>query len=138
MVFKQVFRIAFVTLIWKRYKALIISTALLIFSLYLIGQIHADFLQHWELQEDNSQTGQSFIYKWLAYISCISLYCAFHYFKSSKKPADTAQEKKAKQQSLASELENLSDDEDPFASIRKREKLRSRSDFILKNKKEDK
>ena len=138
MVFKQVFRIAFVTLIWKRYKALIISTALLIFSLYLIGQIHADFLQHWELQEDNSQTGQSFIYKWLAYIGCISLYCAFHYFKSSRKPADTAQEKKAKQQSLTSELENLSDDEDPFASIRKREKLRSRSDFILKNKKEDK
>ena len=74
MIFKQVFRIAFITLIWKQYKAWIVSTVLLLLSLYLIGQIHSDLLQHWEIQQDTSKTGSSFIFKWLAYISCVFLY----------------------------------------------------------------
>jgi len=135
MVFKQVFRIAFVTLIWKQYKAWIVSTILLLISLYLIGQIHADFLHHWELQEDNSQTGQSFIAKWLAYIGCISLYCLYHFFRPKKKSESSSKQEKVKQKALKTELAELPSDEDPFTAIREREKLRSRSDFILQNKK---
>jgi len=138
MVFKQVFRIAFVTLIWKQYKAWIVSTILLLISLYLIGQIHADFLHHWELQEDNSQTGKSFIIKWVAYIGCILLYCLYHFLRPKKNTPSSKKQDKAKQKALKTELESLTDDEDPFSSIRTREKLRSRSDFILERNEKNK
>lgn len=135
MVFKQIFRIAFVTLIWKQYKAWIISTALLLLSLYLIGRIHADFLQHWTLQNDTSQTGQSFLYKWLAYFGSVALYFVYHYFRQKNTTTSSHKKNKEKQKELTKELENLPDSEDPFAVIRNRENLRTRSDFILKNKK---
>lgn len=136
MIFKQVFRIAFVALIWKQYKAWIISTVLLLLSLYLVSQIHADFLHHWQLQDDNSQTGLSFLYKWLAYIGSISLYCLYHFFRPKKK-ADEKKQNKEKQTALKKELENLSDDDDPFNAIRNRKKLRSRSDFILEKEEKE-
>ena len=138
MVFKQVFRIAFIALIWKQYKAWIVSTVLLFTSLYLIGQVHADFLQHWKIQDDNSHTGQSFIIKWLAYIVTISLYCLFHFFRPKKSSASDKKKDKAQQKKLKTELENLPSDADPFSSIRKRKKLRSRSDFILERSQKDK
>jgi len=131
MIFKQVFRIAFVTLIWKQYKAWIISTTLLLLSLYLIGQIHADVLQNWELQNDTTQTGASFIYKWLAYIGSISVYFLYHYFRPKK---DSKSAQKDKQNQIKKELNELSEDEDPFKLIREKEKLSSRSDILLKQK----
>ena len=42
------------------------------------------------------------------------------------------------QKKLKTELENLPSDADPFSSIRKRKKLRSRSDFILERSQKDK
>jgi len=134
MIFKQIFRIAFVALIWKQYKAWIISTVLLLLGLYLIGQIHTDFLQHWQLQGDTSKTGQSFIYKWTAYLGSIALYIGFHYFRPKKEPLNNQKKNKEKQKELTLELEKLSGDQDPFSAIRKREKLRTRSDFILEGK----
>jgi len=137
MIFRQVFRIAFITLIWKQYKAWIVSSLLLLLSLYLISAIHADFLLHWELQSDNSKTGMSFLYKWLAYVGCIVLYCLYHFLRPKKK-VDQQKLNKEKQTALNDELKNLSNEEDPFRTIRTRDKLRSRSDFILEKEKQDK
>jgi len=133
MVFKQVFRIAFITFIWKQYKTWIVSSILLLTCLYLIAQIHTDFLHHWELQQDNSQTGKSFIIKWLAYIGSISLYCLYHFFRPKRKPLPNDKKNKDQQKELNAQLKSLSADKDPFASIRARKTLRNRSDFILKS-----
>ena len=57
MVFKQIFRIAFVALIWKQYKALIVSTLLLIAFLLLISNVHDDYLTHSQLQNDAADAG---------------------------------------------------------------------------------
>ena len=127
MIFKQVFRIAFITLIWKNYKAWIVSSILLLLSFFLIGKIHSDLLQYWELQQDTSQTAASIIYKWLAYIGSVLIYCLYHFFR----PKKTAKSKKDKRKELEHELTHLSPDEDPFNEIRNRKKLRSKSDFIL-------
>lgn len=131
MIFKQIFRIAFIALIWKQYKAWIISTTLLLLSLYLIGQVHRDLLQHWEIQQDTSQTGSSFIYKWLSYVACTGLYGLYHYVRPKKSSTDQLKDTKKKQAKLKDELNKLSGDDDPFNEIRNRKKLRSRSDFIL-------
>jgi len=56
MVFKQIFRVAFIALIWKQYKGLIISTAILIAFLLLVGSVHSDYLTHRQLQNDMSSS----------------------------------------------------------------------------------
>jgi len=79
----------------------------------------------------------SFLYKWLAYVGCIVLYCLYHFLRPKKK-VDQQKLNKEKQTALNDELKNLSNEEDPFRTIRTRDKLRSRSDFILEKEKQDK
>jgi len=129
MIFKQVFRIAFVTLIWKQYKAVIVSTFLLFIYLFLVSSVHADFLTHAELQKDASGSGLSFLYKWLAFSIGVAAYFLFHYLrgrpKKKAKQTDTVAKKNAKEESNSPNL-----DDDPFAAIRERRRLRSRADFL--------
>ncbi len=131
MIFKQAFRIAFVTFIWKQYKAWIVSTIILLTCILVIGEIHADLLQVWALNKHTSLTSSSLLYKWLAYIGCIAIYCFYHYFRPKKSKAVKNKENLNK---IKKELSRLSGDEDPFNAIRSRDKLRSRSDFLLERK----
>jgi len=128
MIFKQVFRIAFVTLIWKQYKSVIISTLLLFGYLFIVSSVHADYLTHSELQNDTSGSGLSFLYKWLAFASGILAYFLFHYFRGRSAKQTT------KSVNVATKSKNGStpttDENDPFANIRERKKLRSRADFL--------
>jgi len=117
MVFKQIFRIAFVALIWKQYKGLIISTALLIAFLVLVGSVHSDYLTHSQLQDDTSSSGLSFIYKWIAYGTGIAVYFGFHAVREQ------------------ANIDAKVDQDDPFSAIRERKTLRSRADFIEQEKK---
>lgn len=133
--FKQVFRVAFVTLIWKQYKHLIVSTLLMFFYLFLVGSLHSDFLKHAELQNEAASTGFSFIYKWAGFIGGVAVYFLYHYVRSNKKMRDSKVDSKAKQQELIQELDELEDADDPFAKIRARKKLRGRADFIMDDKK---
>lgn len=130
MPFKQVFRLAFVTLIWKQYKPVIVSTLLLFGFLYLVGSLHADFLEHTKLEGQSDGVGRSFVYKWAALAGGVLAYFAYHYFRPRKK--DQAKEKRKR---ITQELAQLSDSDDPFASIRARKNLRSRSDFIMEKDK---
>lgn len=134
MIFKQVFRIAFVTLIWKQYKAVIISTLLLFGYLFLVSSIHADYLTHTELQNDTSGTGLSFLYKWLAFAVGTGAYFLFHYARGRAKSKADKQtggllKTKAKKSNKTSQQTNI-DEDDPFSAIREREKLRSKADFL--------
>lgn len=134
MIFKQVFRVAFVALIWKQYKAVIISTLLLFGYLFLVGSIHADFLTHTELQNDTSGSGLSFLYKWLAFALGTGVYFLFHYFRGRAKrktenPTGGLLRSKTKKPSKTSQQVS-NDEDDPFAAIRERKKLRSKADFL--------
>ncbi len=125
MVFKQVFRVAFVALIWKQYKALIISTLLLIAFILLVGNVHEDYLTHSQLQEDSAGNGLSFIYKWIAYAFGVGAYFLFHFLRGLRPTKQTLKEK-AKEANISAKDDN----EDPFAAIRERKRLRSRADFL--------
>ncbi len=130
MVFKQIFRVAFIALIWKQYKSLIISSLLLIAYLLLVGSIHDDYLTHAKLQKDSTSTGLSFIYKWLAYGLGILIYFVFHFFNGLKTSKEDLNEK-----AVQANKDAKNDDSDPFAAIREMDKLRSRADFIEQQKK---
>lgn len=130
MAFKQIFRVAFVALVWKQYKAMIVSTFLLFLYLYLVGSIHADFLEHARLNDDKANLGISFVYKWAAFGVGVLAYFCFHYFRP--RPKDVGKERQRK---IERELDELSDEDDPFAEIRKRKTLRSRADFLIEKEK---
>ncbi|RBP48688.1 hypothetical protein [Arenicella xantha] len=126
MIFKQVFRIAFVTLIWKQYKHIIVSTFLLFAYLFLVSSIHSDFLTHTVLKEDKSGSGLSFVYKWLAFAAGIGAYFFYHSLRSrltkQTKPPAAVKETSVNAPTV--------DPDDPFNAIRARKKLRSRADFL--------
>jgi len=134
MIFKQVFRIAFVTLIWKQYKAVIVSTLLLFGYLFLVSSVHGDYLTHTELQKDTSGSGLSFLYKWLAFAVGTGAYFLFHYLRGrAKSRADkpTGAVLKAKSKNSNKSSKQVSNDQDdPFSAIRQRKKLRSKADFL--------
>ena len=114
---KQVFRTAFVVLIWKQYKTAIISTALLFFYLYLVGSIHADYLIHARLQTPPSLLGMSFVIKWLALTAGVLLYAVFHFIRWRRSVLTVPQDTHA------------TEENDPFAQIRQRKTLRGPEDF---------
>ena len=130
--FKQVFRLAFVTVIWKQYKQVIVSTLLLFLFIFLVSNIHADFLTHTEMQKDTTGTGLSFIAKWLAYAVGVGLYFAYHAVRGRDKNSSSKQNSKHKPTTKhgLTTVESDSPDDDPFAEIRKRKTLRSRADFL--------
>lgn len=130
MIFKQAFRFAFVALIWKQYKQVIVSTLLLFFFLFLVGNIHSDFLEHAKIQKTGISTASSFIYKWLAYAAGVLIYFAYHYFRGSNK-----RKQKSIKEKLADPVPEAGDDDDPFAEIRTRKTLRGRADFLMEDKK---
>ena len=125
MIFKQAFRIAFVALIWKQYKAAIISTLLLIIYLLLVKNIHADILLAKTQSNEVANIGLSIAYKWLAYGLGIASYLGFHIIRSLR-PSKKDLKDTAKQ----ANKDALIDENDPFSSIRERKKLRSRADFL--------
>ena len=130
--FKQAFRFAFVALIWKQYKATIVSTLLLFAYLFLISNLHNDYLNHLELQQQSTSSGLSFIYKWIAYLVGISIYFLFHWWRSKtandKKSKKKFYNKKNTEQNVIKK--DIDADDDPFAKIRERKELRSRADFL--------
>jgi len=75
MIFKQAFRVAFVALIWKQYKAAIISTVLLFIYLYIVSRIHQDYLT--AVGPDGIEK-LTFVYKWAAFITGFAVYFGFH------------------------------------------------------------
>lgn len=126
MPFKQAFRFAFVTLVWKQYKAVILSTIALFAYLFLVGSLHSDFLEHARLNADKQNLGLSFIYKWGAFALGLAIFFGYHYLRPRTKNVA-----KEKQKKLEKELNDLDPEDDPFATIRARDKLRSRADFLI-------
>ena len=131
--FKQAFRLAFVALIWKQYKALIVSTLILFFYIFLIGNIHDDYLAHLKLQDNSASTGLSFILKWSAYAGGLILYFVFHWWRG-RNQAKTEQSGQSENSIQERSKAIASIEEDPFAEIRERENLRSRADFLMDDK----
>ena len=136
--FKQAFRFAFVALIWKQYKAAIVSTLTLFAYLFLVGWIHGDYIASAQLENQTQGLGRSFIIKWSAFAGGIGLYIVYHWVRGQFKEKGKSKTEKSKA-TLMPRVDHphatdkiINDPElkaDPFAHIRKRSKLRGRKDF---------
>jgi hypothetical protein len=140
--FKQIFRITFVTLVWKQYKSAIVSTLLLFAFLWLVGNVHQDYLVYAAEHNDEGLVGRSFLYKWIALVGGVLLYLSYHWLRStSSKTVKEVQPKngyltKGNSSNRKNNLFSDNDhDDDPFAELRNKGKLRSRAEILVNKKK---
>ena len=123
--FKQVFRLTFVTFIWKQYKRVIVSTALLFAFLWFVGFAHSEYLDY-ATREGVENVGSSFFIKWIALILGVAIYFLFHYLTPSRKDLKNNKNKES------IKVMPLADGEpDPFDQIRNKEKLRTRAEIVI-------
>ena len=120
MVFKQVFRLAFITFVWKQYKAWIVSTLIFLSFIFIVGRFHSDLIQTWQINKDTSLVAKSLIYKWAAYIASVLIYCLYHTFRRKKDPKITEKSRQEQRKKIENELSELPSSEDPFNEIRHR------------------
>lgn len=164
-------------LLWRKYKFFILSLIILVAFIFVVGQVHQDYLRYNELQDTPSNIGISFAVKWLIWAGSITLFLvANHYFNRYKKQqkelaseqsnsalskllkwrldfgstnrsstdGDSTARKpstRVKSETTANTSGTTSDagsdtesTDDPFAAIRKKDKLRSYADVVIENK----
>ena len=130
--FKNLVHLTLLTLLWKRYKRLIISTLILFVYFWLVGKLHEDYVNYVELNQDQQYLATSFFIKWLALIIGALVYLLINILVfRGRQAADTPV---GKPEARSADSGTASKDSDPFAQIRQRRKLRSRADFIIEKK----
>lgn len=140
--FKQIFRITFVTLVWKQYKSAITSTLLLFAFLWLVGNVHQDYLVYATEQNNEGLVGRSFLYKWIALVSGVLFYLSYHWLRSTG--SKTVKEVQSKNgyftngNSSTGKTNSFPDNDqgdDPFTELRNKGKLRSRAEILVDKQK---
>jgi hypothetical protein len=154
-------------LLWRKYKFFILSLIILIAFIFVVGQVHQDYLRYNELQETPTNIGLSFAVKWLIWAFSITLFLvANHYFNRYKRQqkelaseqsnsalskllkwksrfgsnagsslnTSNVESSASKQKVSATEKAAEADAVDPFAAIRKKDKLRSYADVVIEQK----
>ncbi|MDJ0833365.1 MAG: hypothetical protein QNJ69_07550 [Gammaproteobacteria bacterium] len=125
---KNLLQLTVLTVVWKRYRTVIISTLLLFLGFWLLGQLHDDYIRYSELNDDKRFLALSFFIKWSLYILAVVGYLLYNArfslrVGSSKDPVQADSSNQSSGQPAQSA--------DPFAEIRRRDKLRSRADFVI-------
>jgi len=141
-------------LLWRRYKFLLVSLILLIVFVFLVGQVHQDYLAYAQ-STGGVAVGWSFAVKWLVWILGIVVFLALnHWANQRKQKQNDAQDKnsalqriikwKNKSQEKTGEAKlsdkapdkspNKGEQKGPFAALREKEKLRTYADIIIEKK----
>lgn len=143
-------------LLWRQYKFLIVSLVLLIVSVFVIGQVHDDYLAYAqstiESGGEGPNVGLSFIIKWGLWILAFSLFIFSNHLANARKEKQKAEQGSNKtlrtllsfkrnktpepaiQKPVKTSKPNSSDD--PFAHLRAKEKLRSYADLVIETHEE--
>ncbi len=124
---KQIFRLTFLTFIWKKYQRIIVSTISLFVFFWLVNFAHAEYLSFAEFQSEDAQISLSFFIKWLCLVVGAIIYIIYHFVRADKKPL------KVKEMHSKKVGINDLDGIDPFDAIRHKDKLRTRAEIMLES-----
>jgi len=127
--FKQIFRLTFVTFIWKRYKRVIVSTALLLLFFWLVNFAHAEYLAFAQYNDQGQNIGLSFIAKWMSLVIGAIIYLIYSFWVPVKIDGETINDKKTKKQQVDLSIDPNAPD--PFEAIRQKDKLRTRAEMAI-------
>ncbi|SMF31239.1 hypothetical protein SAMN02745866_02051 [Alteromonadaceae bacterium Bs31] len=123
----------FVTVVWRQYKRLIISSLLLFASYYLIGFMHDDYLEYATTAEGTRSIAGAYLLKWAALL----LVSAGYYFVNfplpflGKNTRHTQQSPSQKEKNRPRGIKPPVDESDPFENIRRKKNLKGKGDRVL-------
>ncbi|WP_371195542.1 hypothetical protein [Glaciecola sp. SC05] len=141
-------------LLWRKYKFLLVSLIALIAFVFLVGQIHQDYLSYAQ-STANASVGLSFAVKWLVWAVAIFVFLgANHWVNKRKQKQSDLEEKNSALQRIINwknrnklnsteapakqpSEERSKASEDPFAELRTKDKLRTYADLIIEKKNQD-
>lgn len=135
--FKQVFKYTLGIYLWKRYKRIIVSTPILFLTFWLISVIHQDFVDFLKMQGETQYLGRSFLVKWGAFLLALLVYVWLNFRaieKDNKVASAGVKEVLSSKSALSGAEASPNTASDPFAEIRTKDQLRSKSDLILSKK----
>ena len=121
-----------ITFIWRRYKRIFISIALLFLSYFLISLVHNDYINYTKNSETAHFLGLSYLLKWLALMIATIV---FYFFGTSSKSGKISDNQIKHMDTRKSEpVTDSNTKPDPFDSIRKKKTLKSKAESILEDK----
>ncbi len=121
---KNMFRFTAYVYIWKRYSKVILSTLCLFGLFWLVGNVHSDYIEYSQLQQDNDYLALSFVIKWATYLVAVAVYLLVNAGgRANNKAASEGQRGQADLQL------------DPFDEIRTKDKLRSAAEMVIEKHK---
>lgn len=142
--FRFLAKTAIASVIWKRYRRMIVSTLVMFAGFFLISQLHSDFVQYAKEVEEKQLLAWAYLAKWAGFGLVFGGYYFFNFPPSwLHRQAGTLQEQKgfggrSLEESSASGSQNTdstagsNQTTDAFAAIRHKPKLRGRGDLNLK------
>lgn len=120
------------TALLKRYRKLLISSAVLFVGYFIIGEMHDDFLEYAERSEDAGTVGYSYAIKWIA----LALVTAVYYWFNTQTigAGEVPDEKPLRKTNSQSDKIKNQREPDPFEHIRQKEALSSKAELHLHKK----
>lgn len=119
--------------LWKRYRHRIMPLLGYLLACALVFLIHSEYLTYAQTAQTTAFVGLSFILKWVVLIAITFGYLNYSP-KSESRESSSAKDVEPKKTDL-SPAKMSSDEEDRFAALRGKRKLKGRGDFIIEHKK---
>ena len=130
--FRFLAKSALVVAVWKRYRRTIISTLALFICYFLVSLFHGDYVEYAVSAGDKDFLWRSYLIKWAVLIGVTVGYYLYNTRILIKKRADDLPPSTGNTQERTVENAPQRDGEsDPFAEIRRKERLQSRGDITL-------
>lgn len=130
---QQFLKWTLIVTLFKRYKKQLLTIITALLALLLIANVHQDYLSY-SSNINNEHIGWSFIVKWALYIAVIiaSFFTVKFLNKTNQVQKTEGKLKQAfKKQKAESVQQTATQQSDPFANIRKKDKLKSKADQVI-------
>ena len=123
---KSLFKLLVTSVIWTRYRGIILMSLFLLIFIFMVTLIHTDYMHYVERAGQKDYIGISFLVKWGLIIGSVIAYGLYLKWLLRVKPSKSVNRN---QEQKPEEQQN-----DPFAQLRKKKKLRSQAEIMIDKK----
>lgn len=137
--FKPLLRLSILASIWLKFGKQIIFGLLIIIALTILQFISHDINEYLNTTEQTQYLGYVLIAKWCLILAIVASYLLYiKYSLRSKRATKLKQASKQASTKPAALTNSNTNEQDPFAHLRDKKKLRSKGDLLIEKQKQSK
>lgn len=132
--FRFLAKSALFAVIWTRYRRTIISTLALFVCYFLVSLFHGDYVEYAVSAGDQGFLWRSYLMKWAVLIGVTVIYYLYNtraLIKRETGDVPPSSDKKQRERVVVENIPQSGEAVDPFAEIRRKDRLKSRGDIAL-------